>query len=43
MRRLFNEWWSIQRAKNPGGVVIGVILLFAANGVSKAIRGESII
>ena len=28
MRRLFNEWWSTQRAKNPGGVVIGVILLF---------------
>ena len=24
----FNEWWSTQRAKNPGKVVLGVILLF---------------
>ena len=26
--RKFNEWWSTQRAKNPGRMVLGVILLF---------------
>ena len=28
MKRKFHEWWSTQRAKNPGKVVLGVILLF---------------
>lgn len=28
MRKKFNEWWSIERAKNPGKVILGVILLF---------------
>jgi len=27
MKRRFDEWFSIQRAKNPGAVVLGVILL----------------
>ena len=28
MKRKLQQWWSIQRAKNPGSVVLGVILLF---------------
>lgn len=28
MRNKFNEWWSTERAKNPGKVILGVILLF---------------
>ena len=28
MKNKFNEWWSTERAKNPGKVILGVILLF---------------
>ncbi|MBE6917497.1 MAG: hypothetical protein E7470_06350 [Ruminococcaceae bacterium] len=28
MKNKFNEWWSTERAKNPGKIVLGVILLF---------------
>lgn len=28
MKRRFAEWWSMTRAKNPGKMVIGMILLF---------------
>lgn len=28
MKRKLQQWWSIQRAKNPGSMVLGMILLF---------------